>query len=151
MNLGRGLIASAVCAVALSSAAYTEYAAKRVVKLPSDIEFTGLPGDLPTVHLYGDPNQPGPFVTRVKIPAGTKVLPHWNPDVAHTVTVLSGTFYYAIGEKWDETKLAAYPAGAFIAEPAKTSHFEWAKDGEVVLQITGIGPTGAIAVQPQNQ
>jgi quercetin dioxygenase-like cupin family protein len=118
-----------------------------VAKLPNEIEYKGLTGDLPTAVLYGDPTKPGPFVTRMKIPAGIKVMPHWNPDEAHTVTVLSGTWYYAVGEQWDEAKLTAYPAGSFLAEPPKTPHYSWAKDGEVVLQITGIGPTGAMPAQ----
>lgn len=143
----RGCFALAVCAIAFFPPAYAQYAGHRVAKLPADIGYKGLSGDLPTAVLYGDPTKPGPFVTRVKMPAGVKVLPHWNPDEAHTVTVLSGTLYYAVGEQWDEAKFTAYPAGSFLAEIPKTSHYEWAKDGEVILQMTGIGPTGAMPVQ----
>ena len=31
---------------------------------------------------------------------------------------------------------------AFFAEPQKTPHFAWAKDGEVIVQVTGVGPSG---------
>jgi quercetin dioxygenase-like cupin family protein len=142
-----GRIALALSAIAVCSSAYAQYTGPRVAKLASEVVYRGLPGDLQTTILYGDPTKPGPFVTRLKIPPGVKVLPHWNPDEAHTVTVLSGTLYYAVGEQWDEAKLAAYPAGSFLAESPKTAHYEWAKAGEVILQITGIGPTGAMPIQ----
>jgi hypothetical protein len=34
------------------------------------------------------------------------------------------------------------------SEPPRTPHYAWAKDGEVILQITAIGPTGNVAVAP---
>src|SRR6516225_3856377 len=103
-----------------------------------------------TVVLYGDPTKPGLFVTRVKFSAGWKDAPHWHPDEARTVAVLSGTFYFGRGETWDESKFTAYPAGTFYSEPPKAPHFTWAKDGDVVIQITGIGPSGKTFVKPVN-
>ena len=38
--------------------------------------------------------------------------------------------------------MQAYPPGAVIVLPANTSHFHWAKSGEYVTQVTGIGPLG---------
>jgi len=34
------------------------------------------------------------------------------------------------------------PTPTFFAEPQKTPHFAWAKDGEVIVQVTGVGPSG---------
>jgi len=114
-----------------------------VLKLPQDIEFKGpLTGAPQTVVLYGDPTKPGLFVTRVKFSAGWKDPPHWHPDEVRTVTVLSGAFYFASGDRWDESKFKAYPAGTFYSEPPRSPHYTWAKDGEVILQITGMGPSG---------
>jgi hypothetical protein len=48
------------------------------------------------------------------------------------------------GEKFDETALTALPAGSVFTEPEKTAHFTWARDGEVVLHVTGQGPTGTV-------
>ena len=59
-----------------------------------------------------------------------------------TVAVLSGTLYFGVGEKWDESQFKAYPTGTFYSEPPKTPHFSWAKDGEVIIQITGVGASG---------
>jgi quercetin dioxygenase-like cupin family protein len=108
-----------------------------------DMEFKGpLTGAPQTAILYGDPTRPGVFVTRVKFSAGWKDPPHWHPDEVRTVAVLSGTFYFASGEKWDESKFKPYPAGTFYSEPSKAPHSTWAKDGEVIIQVTGIGPSG---------
>ena len=114
-----------------------------IVKLPPEIVFKGpLEGPPQTVVLFGDPSKPGLFVSRVRFSPGWKDPPHWHPDSARTVVVLSGTFYFGSGDTWDETNMKAYPAGTFYSEPPKAPHFTWAKDGEVIIQITGIGPSG---------
>ena len=99
-----------------------------------------------TVVLFGDPTKPGVFVSRVKFSAGWKDPPHWHPDTVRTAVVLSGTLYFASGDKWDETKFTAYPPGTFYSEPSKAPHYTWAKDGEVIIQVTGVGPSGKTPV-----
>jgi quercetin dioxygenase-like cupin family protein len=137
-------IVSTFITVGLSTFAYAQYTSTGVLKLPQDIEFKGpLTGPPEVVFLYGDPTKPGAFyVSRVKFSAGWKDPPHWHPDELRTVVVLSGTLAYGNGDKWDESKLRAYPAGTFYSEPSKAPHFTWAKDGEVIIQVTGIGPSG---------
>jgi quercetin dioxygenase-like cupin family protein len=122
-----------------------------VVKLPNEIEFKAplSPGPQSAVP-YGDPTKPGVYVQRTKFPPGTKVMPHWHPDEWRTAIVLSGTLYFGVGEQWDESKVKAYPAGTFYSEPAKTAPYVWAKDGEVIIQTTAMGPT-AINMIPQKQ
>ena len=117
-----------------------------VVKVPQDIVYKGLPGAPQHVTLFGDSSQPGLYVDRIRFPPGMKVMPHWHPDTVRTVLVMSGTFYFAVGEQWDESKLKAYPAGTLYSELPRTPHYAWAKDGEVILQITAIGPTGNVPV-----
>jgi len=46
--------------------------------------------------------------------------------------------------------LKPYPTGTFYSEPPQTPHYIWAKDGEVIIQTTGMGPTGTTSV-PQKQ
>jgi quercetin dioxygenase-like cupin family protein len=130
-------------AVFSASAQSTE---PRVLRLPQDIAFTG-PGSTQTTVLYGDPRGTGLYVYRTKFAPGSKSAPHWHSE-ERTAVILSGTLYYGLGEKWDDTKLIAFPAGTFFSEPPKTPHFAWAKDGEVILQVTGIGPTSTTPVQP---
>jgi quercetin dioxygenase-like cupin family protein len=121
-----------------------------VIKLPNEIEFKSpvSPTSLQTAVLFGDPTKPGVYVIRVKYAAGTKVMPHWHPDEVRTATVLSGTYYFAVGEQWDDSKMRPYTVGTFLSEPPRTPHYAWAKDGEVIVQFTGLGPT-AITMIPQ--
>ena len=136
------LVVLALCAVMAPTVASSQDSPGSVVKLPEEIVFKGpLSGPPQTVILYGDPTKPGVFVTRVKFSAGWKDMPHWHPDEVRTVAVLSGTFYFGSGDKWDESKFKTYPAGTFYSEPPKAAHFTWAKDGDVIIQITGVGPS----------
>lgn len=144
------LYRSAVLALIVAGAGVA-YAQSPEIKLPQDIEFKApfRVGGPAGAVVYGDPTKPGLYVTRVKFAPGHKNMPHWHPD-ERTVVVLSGTFYFAYGDQWDETKLKALPPGTFLSEPPRTPHYNWAKDGEVILQITGYGPTDAIPI-PQKQ
>ena len=130
--------------------AYGQSAPASVVKLPQNIEFKGLPGAPQSAVLYGDPTKPGVFVQRIKFAAGMKGLPHWHPDEVRTVVVISGTLYFGVGEQWDESKFNVYPAGTFFSEVPKTPHYTWAKDGEVIIQVTGIGPSGRTDIPQKN-
>ena len=114
---------------------------------PDEIVYKKNPLGVESAVLYGDPTKAGLFVQRVKIPAGFKVPPHWHPDSERTLTVMSGTLYFGLGERWDESKMEPRPAGTFFAEVPKVAHYVWAKDGEVVLNITGMGPTGITTIE----
>jgi len=134
--------------LALTTAA-TVYAQSpdQFVKLPNEIEFKEpfRAGGPSGAVIYGDPKKTGLYVTRVKFSPGLKNMPHWHPD-ERTVVVHSGTYYFAYGDQWNESKLKPLPAGSFLTEPPKAAHYNWAKDGEVILQITGYGPTDAITI-----
>jgi len=122
------------------------------VRLPQDIAFKSPIAGYPEIAtVYGDTAKPGIYVQRVKFAPGFKIMPHWHPDEVRTVVVLSGTLYFAYGEKWDESKLEALPAGTFFSEPTRAPHFAWAKDGEVMVQITGTGPSGVTMLDPPKQ
>src|SRR5213075_1065760 len=111
----------------------------------------GPSGSATTRNALGDSSQPGLYVDRIKFQPGMKVMPHWHPDTVRTVLVMSGTFYFAVGEQWDESKLKAYPAGTLYSEPARSPHYAWAKDGEVILQVTAIGQTGNVPIPQKSQ
>ena len=133
-------LASILCAIGPQVSAQST--GGPIVKLPQEIVFKGGDGPPQTIVIYGDPTKPGLFVTRIRFSPGWKDPPHWHPDPERTVVVLSGTFYVGPGEKWDESKFKAYPAGTFYSEPHKAPHFTWAKDGEVLYQESGTNPTG---------
>ena len=115
-----------------------------------DIEFRPFPGFPPEARLavlVGDPSKPGPYVTRVKLPMGTKMMPHKHSE-DRIYTVMSGVFYIGLGETFDESKLTAYAPGSVIVLPGGQAHFHWAKSGEYVTQISAIGPLGLAYVDP---
>jgi len=114
----------------------------QIIKLPEDIHFGGLAQTTQVAILYGDPSKAGLYVERIKFPAGLEIQVHMHSDPHRTILILSGTLYYAVGKEWDESKMKPLPAGTFFTEPTGMPHYAWAKDGEVVLQISGIGPTG---------
>ena len=118
---------------------------------PQDIQFKGLTGAAQIAVLFGDPNKPGLYVMRVRYPKGLKVKPHSHPDGPRTTVVLSGTLYYAFGDRWDESKLEPLRAGTFFTEPANAPHYVWAKDDDVIIQLTSIGPTRVTPVPQPNQ
>lgn len=120
------------------------------VRLPDQIVFQPPPtGRGPeTVVLYGDPTQPGVFVMRMRFAAGYRLMPLWRPDPWRTAVVLSGTLHFGLGEVWDESRLVAYPPGTFFSLAPRAPHFAWARDGEVVVQFTGMGPTAVNRIAP---
>ncbi len=92
-------------------------------------------------QMYGDSSQGGVWIDRVKIPAGARVLAHTHPH-DELVTVIEGTWYLGEGERFDPAKLKGYPVGSFIVIPAGVPHFVAAKDGGVIVQLSGTGKFG---------
>ena len=90
--------------------------------------------------VVGNPAARAPYVVFARYRAGVKVAPHSHPD-QRIVTVLSGTFYAGHGVKFDESKLKALKPGTVMIIPANAPHYGWAKDGPVLLEETGFGPT----------
>jgi quercetin dioxygenase-like cupin family protein len=118
--------------------------------LPEDIDWKPFPAFPPSVRLaviVGQPSEPGPYVIRVKVPSGVKLMPHRHPE-DRIYTVMSGVFYIGLGDHFDGDKVAAYPPGSVIVLPGNTSHFHWAKSSEYVTQITAIGPLGLEYLNP---
>src|SRR5947209_4265774 len=74
---------------------------------PSALKWQDGPPTLPAgakfALLEGNPAKPGPFVMRIKFPDGFRVPPHTHPK-PERVTVISGTLYLGMGEKFDRAK-----------------------------------------------
>lgn len=125
--------------------------------LPEDIEWKPFPAFAPAMRLaivVGHPTELSPYVIRVKVPSGVKVMPHRHPE-DRVYTVMSGIFYIGLGDQFDGDKLEAFPPGSVIVLPGNTPHFHWAKSGEYITQITAIGPLGLEYINskddPRNQ
>lgn len=109
-----------------------------------DVEWKPFAAFPPTVRLatlVGDPQQPGPYVIRVKVPMGTRLMPHKHPE-DRIYTVISGVFYIGLGESFDEARLQAFAPGSVVVLPGGQPHFHCAKSGEYVTQVSAIGPLG---------
>jgi quercetin dioxygenase-like cupin family protein len=112
--------------------------------LPEDIEWKAFPAFPPAARLalvVGEPARKEPYTIRVKLPHGTKMMPHSHPE-DRMYTVIFGIFYIGLGNTFDSAKLQAYPPGSVVILPGNTSHFHWAKSGEYITQVTAIGPLG---------
>lgn len=112
--------------------------------LPEDLEwkpFAAFPPAVRLAVLVGDPAKPGPYVIRVRVPMGTRLMPHKHPE-DRIYTVMSGVFYIGLGETFDESRLSAFAPGSVVVLPGGQSHFHWAKSGEYISQVSAIGPLG---------
>lgn len=97
--------------------------------------------------VHGNPAQEGPFVYRLKMPANYKIAPHYH-KAAENVTVLSGTFFIGLGEKFDQGSGKELPVSGFVSIPATHRHFAWAGSQETLVQVHGTGPTDITFVNP---
>src|SRR5947207_15969502 len=112
--------------------------------LPEDIEWKPFPAFPPSVHLavlVGQPSEPGPYVIRVKVPSGVKLMPHQHPE-DRIYTVMSGVFYIGLGDHFDDEHVEAYPPGSVIILPGNTPHFPFCKVGRVRYSGYGGWPLG---------
>ena len=112
--------------------------------LPEDVDWKPFPAFPPGARLavlVGEPTQAGPYLIRVKVPSGVKLMPHKHPE-DRIYTVISGVFHIGLGDRFDEEGLRAYPSGSVVVLPGDTWHFHWAKSGEYVTQVNAIGPLG---------
>ena len=102
-----------------------------------------------TVTLKGDASKPGLYVLLLRIGPNAKIEAHAHPD-DRVATVVSGTWYFGYGRTFDESALKALPPGSFYTEPPGVNHFAMTKGENVVIQITGTGPSGTNYVDPRH-
>ena len=117
---------------------------------PSDLKWGPAPAVFPKgaklAVLSGDPSKPGPFVIRLKMPAGYRIAAHHHPTDEY-VTVISGDFRLGMGDKLDKAKTKALAAGGFGVAPQGMNHYAWTKTGTVV-QVSAEGPFAMVYVNP---
>ena len=117
-----------------------------------DITFAPGPPTLPAgaqfAVLVGSPAEEGPFVMRLKFPAGYEIPPHRHPKEEH-VTVISGGFGMAMGDELNRNAATVMGPGTFIQIPTGEAHFAWTEE-ETVVQINAMGPFGIEYVDPKD-
>lgn len=129
-------------------AKHLRYTAEESQSAPpgSQLGTAGAPGTQLRV-LAGNPKQAGLYTVMIKLPKNTVIKPHSHPD-DRVGTVVSGSFYFAFGDSFDESQLKKLPAGSFYTEPPGANHFAMTKDEETVVYVTGTGPTGTAYANP---
>ena len=132
------------------SAAHDPSGPMAAIHRPAQLTWKDGPPSLPPgariAVLEGDPDRPGPFVMRVKVPDGYRIPPHTHPK-AERVTVIAGTFHLGMGDRFDPSKAQELPAGTYGTWPAGMQHFVWVK-GETVVQFHGDGPWSISYLNP---
>ncbi|HTJ64194.1 MAG TPA: cupin domain-containing protein [Alphaproteobacteria bacterium] len=98
-------------------------------------------GGIQTVVLKGDPNGPGLYTIMLRVPPHTRIAPHTHPD-DRVATVVRGLWNIGYGDRFDSTALKPLPPGSFYTEPAGRAHFAETGETPVIVQITGVGPSG---------
>ena len=125
------------------STSTTEQQRFRVIR-PEDVTwrpFPAFPSGARLAVLVGDPTGPGPYVIRVQLSAGTRMMPHRHAE-DRIYTVLAGVFYIGLGDTFDEARLTAHAPGTVLVLPGGEAHFHWARSGEYITQVSAIGPLG---------
>jgi quercetin dioxygenase-like cupin family protein len=144
MTMGAAtLICGALFALAAGAAtAQTEYVMKDYDKsFSSDNawkDMTTIPAGAKSILVYGNPKEKGPYLVRVKFPAGYKLPAHKHQD-PRTVTVLQGTYWSGAGDAFDQGKMTKFTPGSFYTTEAGVPHFAFAET-EVIIQEMGQGP-----------
>ena len=71
--------------------------------------FAAFPVSARIAVLVGDPSTSAPYVIRVRLPAGVRMMPHRHSE-DRVYTVISGVFYIGIGEPFDEWPRSSKPS-----------------------------------------
>ncbi len=135
--IGLAVALSGLMAVPLSAQEYTAV-------MQRDIKWQDAPSIAPgakTAVIQGDPKSSGPFVMRLKVPPKTTIGVHTHP-ATENVTILSGTLYFAAGDKLDPKAVKAFGPGSYFSIEQGKPMFAYTKDKEATVQLHGTGPWG---------
>jgi quercetin dioxygenase-like cupin family protein len=99
--------------------------------------------------LFGDPAKSGLYSILLFIPAHTTIQAHSHRD-DRMATVVSGNWQFGYGDHFDEKFLKSLPPGSVYSEPGGANHFARTGDDDVVVHISGYGPSDTLYVDPAN-
>ena len=99
------------------------------------------------VTILGNPSQPGPYSQLLRVGPRASIPAHHHAG-DRIGTVLTGTWHFGYGTKFDASKLKTLPTGSVYTEPANASHFAQTGDEAVTVLITGVGPTDTVYENP---
>ena len=116
--------------------------------LPPDIKWTGQEGRMQQGLLFGDPNKAGMYGVVIKWYPGNFSQPHFH-DQERYAYVISGTWWMASTNVYDEKVTYPVHAGSVVIDKANTVHWDGARVGEkepAVLMLVGMGPVKTVQV-----
>jgi quercetin dioxygenase-like cupin family protein len=153
LHTAKRLLAVSLGAAAILTATLLQAAEQHHTVVPGDAVKWGkgpptLPPGAQAAILLGSPAKEGPFVLRLKFPAGFVVPPHRHSK-DEFLTVISGKFAVTAGEKVNRSAAKWLPAGSFVHLPAGMAHYAMT-DGETIVQINGMGPFDVKYVDPKD-
>ena len=155
MNILRNIVVAAVVTAGMVTASVTRADSPTkgtsfISVKASEIKWADAPSVGPGAKIAvieGKLKAAAPFTMRLMLPPNLKVGVHTHPAVER-VTVLSGTFYFAIGDKYEPAKAAAYQRGDGFMVPIGMPMFGYTKNEASIIQIHGVGPWGLHYLDP---
>jgi hypothetical protein len=118
--------------------------------LADDYQYGPAPNSLPAgaqlAVLHGNPNEAGPFVIRLRFPAGYSVPAHWHPT-EEQATVITGNVSLGMGDRLDRSAAKAYGPGSFFVTGARMNHYAFTDSG-ATIQLAAEGPIQITYVNP---
>ena len=107
---------------------------------------SGLAG-VSTKVLFGDPSRQGFYTIVLFVPPNSTIPAHAHRD-DRMATVVSGTWQFGYGDRFDEGALKILAAGSVYSEPGQMNHFARTGAEAVLVEISGFGPTDTQYVNP---
>jgi quercetin dioxygenase-like cupin family protein len=127
-------------------------AAEYTAVMQKDIKWQDAPSigkGAKTAVIAGDPKSSGPFVMRLMVPPNTTIKAHTHPT-NENVTILSGTLYFAAGDKLDPKTAKAFGPGSYFSVAQGTPMIAYTKDKEAVMQLHSNGPWGITYIESKD-
>jgi hypothetical protein len=141
------LLLLAATAISASEGPFASLEPKAIaIRLPAEMVWKGSANGIETIALAGDASKSGLYVILAKWSAHHNSRPHFHPN-DRFITVLSGTWWVNTGRNYDPEHMKPVPVGSFVTHYANEVHYDGAKDGDVVLEIVGMGPETLIPAE----
>src|SRR5882762_10742081 len=115
----------------------------------NQIGSSGLAG-VHTKVIFGDPSKAGFYSILLFVPAHTTIQGHSHRD-DRMATVVSGTWYFGYGDRFDAKSLKKLLPGSVYSEPGGHNHFARTDKDAVIVQISGYGPTDTRYFNPADE
>ena len=96
------------------------------------------------------PSKAGFYSILLFVPAHTTIQGHSHRD-DRMATVVSGTWYFGYGDRFDAQSLKKLAPGSVYSEPGAHNRFARTEKDAVIVQISGFGPTDTRYFNPADE